>query len=414
MHTLAILGGEPVRRAPWPAWPQHGAAVREAIARVAASDLYHPQVGGEVAAFERAFAEYHGMKHAVGVSSGTTALQLAYAALEIGCGDEIVCPAYTYIATASAAVDQNAVPVFADSEPRSQGIDPADARRRIGPRTKAIAVVHANGYPCDMDGVLALARERGLRVVEDCSHAHGALYRGRKVGTLGDIGVFSLQHKKNLNAGMGGVAITNDDELARRMREWRTFTWERIGHNWLMSEFHAAIAHAQIPMLDEMNERRRTNARIVVEGLRAVDGIAPLPGLPDTVPVHYNLILQYDEAVWGAPRRAFVAALKAEGIPVHMFYVPLQRWPILAQHDAYGRGCPFACPLREGGPEDYRGTRTPVADAICDRVNIEIKVQPTSGEREMNQIAEAIRKIADVREALKDVERGIAERKIGK
>jgi dTDP-4-amino-4,6-dideoxygalactose transaminase len=405
VNTLAILGGTPVRREPWPAWPQHGTAVHEAIRRVTASNNYHPQFGGEVAAFERTFAEYHGMKHAVGVSSGTTALQLAYAALEIGCGDEIVCPAYTYIATASAAVDQNAVPVFADSEPRSQGIDPADARRRIGPRTKAIVVVHANGYPCDLDGVLGLACERGLRVVEDCSHAHGALYRERKVGTLGDIGVFSLQHKKNLNAGMGGVAITNDDELARRMRDWRTFTGERIGHNWLMSEFHAAIAAAQIPALDEMNGRRRENARTVTDGIRGVDGIVPLPGLPETEPAFYNLILQYDEAKMGAPRRTFVAALKAEGIPIHMFYVPLQRWPIIAQRDVYGRGCPFACPLREDGPADYRATRTPVADAICDRVNLEIKVQPTSGEREMNQVAEAIRKIADTRETLKEVER---------
>jgi len=409
---LAILGGEPVRSEPWPAWPQHGPEVQEAILRVARSNCYHPQFGNETEAFEQAFAAYHGTKHAVGVGSGTLALQVAMAAAGVGCGDEVIVPAYTYVASASAAVEQNAVPVFVDSEPRSQGLDPADVRRKVTPRTKAIVAVHANGYPCDVDAVMAIAGEHDLVVIEDCSHAHGAEYKGRKVGTIGHLGAFSLQNKKNLSAGVGGIVITNNDEMAQRMRSWRTFAWERVGHNWLMSEFHAAVAGAELPHLDAMNEARRANVTTLLNALGNVDGITPLPGLPETKPGYYNLILQYDEATIGASRKAFVAALKAEGIPIKMFYVPLQRWPIFAEADFYGRGCPFTCPKREGGPVDYSKVRTPVADAICDRVNLEIKVQPTSGETEMRQTAEAIRKIVANKAELTIVDQGIQEGRI--
>lgn len=401
--TLAILGGTPVRNEPWPAWPQHGPEVEQAVLRVCRSNQFHPLFGHETETFEQAFAAYHGSGHAVGVGSGTLALQVAMAAAGIGCGDEVIVPAYTYVASASAAVDQNAIPVFVDSEPKSQGLDPEDVRRKITPRTKAVVVVHTNGYPCDIDAVMAIAREHDLVVIEDCSHAHGATHRGRKVGTIGHLGCFSLQNKKNLSAGVGGVVITDDDAMAERMRQWRTFSWEHIGHNWLMSEFHAAVAGAVLPQLDAMNDRRRENVATLLGALGEVEGITPLAGLPETEPVFYNLILQYDDEVIGAPRGAFVEALKAEGIPIHMFYVPLQRWPIFAEADMYGRGCPFSCPLHEGGPVDYRNVSTPVADAICDRVNLEIKVHPTNGETEMQQVAEAIRKIVENKAALREV-----------
>jgi dTDP-4-amino-4,6-dideoxygalactose transaminase len=170
-----------------------------------------------------------------------------------------------------------------------------------------------------------------------------------------------------------------------------------------LSEFHAAIAHVQLGHLDEMNRCRRENAATLLGALGTVEGITPLPGLPETEPVHYNLILQYNAEKVGASRQAFVAALKAEGIPIHMFYVPLQRWPIFAQADYFGRGFPFSHPAPGADAMDYRATLTPVADAICDRANLEIKVQPTSGEKEMIQIAEAIRKILDRRHELSDL-----------
>jgi dTDP-4-amino-4,6-dideoxygalactose transaminase len=398
--SLALLGGSPVRTTPWPAWPQHGPAVLNAIHRVALSQNYHPQFGKETEALESLFATYHRLPHAVGTSSGTTALQLALAAAGIGHGDEVIVPAYTYIASASCVVEQNAIPVFADSEPLSQGLDPADVRRKISPRTRAIIAVHCNGYPCNMDALMAIAAEHHLIVIEDGSHAHGASYKGRKVGTIGHVGAFSLQHKKNLSAGMGGIAITRDPEIARKMKAWRTFTYdERVGHNWLMSEFHAAIAAALVPHIDTMNEQRRANVSTLLEALGPIEGITPLPGLPETAPAYYNLILQYDEARVGLPRAIFIQALKAEGIPFNMFYTPLQRWGVFARADYYGRGCPFST-QPDGTPASYASVSTPVADAICDRINLEIKVQPTSGATEMVQIATAIRKIHNHRHLL--------------
>ncbi len=401
MSKLAIHGGEPVRTEPWPVWPQYGPAVRQAIQRVARSHVYCSQMGGEVGHFEEAYADYHGVPHAVAVANGTVALQAALAAAGVGCGDEVIVPAYTFVATAMAAVENNAIPVFADSEPLSQGLDPEDVRRKITPRTRAIMPVHINGYPCDMEAILSIARDHDLVVIEDCAHAHGALYKGRRVGTLGHFGCFSFQQKKNMSLGEGGMVITSDAAAAERLHEMRGFAWTNVTRNWRMGEFYGAIGREQIKVLDEQNQRRRANAATLVEALGKIPGLAPLPGLPDTQPVYYNLILQYDENEIGVPREDFVEALNAEGIPVKMFYMPIQRWPTFPAADFFGRGCPFSCPRYEGGLVDYNHVRTPKADAICDRVNVEIRVQPTSGELEMRQAAAAIRKLSDHRDELK-------------
>jgi dTDP-4-amino-4,6-dideoxygalactose transaminase len=411
-EKLAVFGGKPVRGEPWPDWPQYGPAVKDAVVRVAESNVYCSQAGHEVEAFERTFAAYHGVAHAVAVANGTLALQAALAAAGVGCGDEVIVPAYTFVATASAAVENNSIPVFVDSELRSQGLDPADVRRKITPRTRAIMPVHINGYPCDLDEVTAIAREHNLVVIEDCSHAHGAEHRGRKVGTIGHFGCFSFQHKKNLSLGEGGMVITNDGAASERLRQMRSFSWTPVTRNWRMGEFYGAVGQEQLKVLDSGNARRRANVATLLSELGPVEGLTPLPGLPDTTPGYYNLILQYDESKTGASRKAFVAAIKAEGIPLSMFYVPLQRWPIFAKHDFYGQGCPFSCPKHVGGAPDYGQVSTPVADAICDRVNLEIKVQPTSGATEMKQIAEAIRKIVAHKAELKEVDKAIAEGRI--
>lgn len=398
--VLAINGGTPVRTAPWPVWPHYGAEEEEAVLRVVRSGNTHPMFGPETAAFEEAFAAYHGGGHAVAVSHGTAALQLAMAAAGVGCGDEVICPAYTYVASASAAVEQNAIPVFVDSEPFSQGVNPDDVARKITSATKAIVLVHTNGYPCDIDPVIDLARDRGITIIEDCSHAHGARHRGRLVGTIGDFGAFSIQQKKNLSAGTGGVVWTRNKETAAEMREMRNLVWKKIGHNWQINEFSSAIAKCQLAKLDAQNEKRRRLAERVSTAVAGVDGIQPLPGLTGTEPVFYNLILQYDEETLELPRARFIKAMAAEGIPIKMFYQPLQRWPIFAEADFYGQGCPFGCPMQPNGQPDYSAVSTPVADAICDRVNLEIKVQPVCSDADMDDVAAAIQKIVSHRHEL--------------
>ena len=400
MNKAALLGGTPVRNEPWPVYPRFGKNVEEAVLRSLHSNCLHPMFGKETPLFEQEFAAYHGVQEAAAFAHGTLAIQAALAAAGIGCGDEVIVPAYTYAASAGAAVDQNAIPVFADVEPKAQGLDPNDFRKKITSRTKAVVVVHANGYPADMDAIMPIAEEHSLIVIEDCSHAHGAEHRGRKVGTIGHIGAFSIQHKKNFPAGIGGIAITRDAAIGAEMRRIRNYEWHPVGHNWQTSELHSAISRVILTELDAMNARRRENAGLLLAELGSVPGITALPGLPETDPVFYNLILEFNEEVTGLPRNLFIEALKAEGIPNIMFYVSLQRWPIFIKADMFGKGCPFSCPLHEGGPVNYQDVVTPVADRICDHSNIEIKVQPTSGPLEMKQIAEAIHKVLNSRNEL--------------
>ena len=403
MSKLAISGGTPVRTNPFPPYPYYGKEAEEGVLRVFRSQVFtsHPSsMGTETVAFEEEFAAWHGVGDAAGFSNGTTALKIALAAAGIGAGDEVLVPAYTFIATASAVIDQNAIPVLVDAEMVSQGLDPAEMERKITSRTRAVMPVHVHGYPCDMDRVMEIARRHDLKVIEDCSHAHGALHRDRKVGTIGDIGVFSLQHKKNLSVGEGGIAITRDAGLAAAMRDLRSFSQRPMKHNFRMSEFHAAVGRAQLGLLDAMNEVRRSNARRLADRLRGLPGITPVAGLPDTTPAYYNCVFLYDAAVVGVPRRDFVKAVNAEGIPMNMFYYPLNRDSIFQARDAFGRGCPFACPLYRGKVE-YGMADNPVATRLCDEMNLEIKVHPPCGDAEMDDIAEGIAKVLKHADELK-------------
>lgn len=392
MSPLALLGGTPVRSLPWPRYPFYGPEVEAAVTRVARSEVLCSAFGTEVEAFERAFALWHSTAHAVCASSGTTALQLALAAAGVGAGDEVIVPAYTFIATASAAIAQNAIPVLVDSEPVTLGLDPADVRRKLSPRTKAIMPVHVNGHPCDMDAIMEIAAAAKLTVIEDCSHAHGAMHRGRKVGTIGHLGVFSFQHQKNLSVGEGGGILTADAALADTLRKLRSMGWLPMKHNYRMTEFHGAVGQVQLARLDAMNAVRRANAALLARELDGVPGIAFLPGRGDCVGAYYNCIFRYDAATVGIPRARFIEALRAEGIPMRVYYYPLQRDSIFEARNAFGLGCPFSCPLYQG-KASYDAKDHPVATDACDRTNLEFKVHPPCGEAEMREAAAAVRKI---------------------
>lgn len=233
-----------------------------AVQRVLASG--HFILGPEVAALEEEVSAYLGVTHAIGVASGTDALVIALRALDIGPGDEVIVPAYTFFATAGAVLLVGATPVFAEIDPRTYCLDVADAARRITPRTKALIPVHLYGHPADMDAVLELAREHGLKVIEDNAQAFGATYHGRKTGGLGDVGCLSFFPTKNLGAyGDGGMLVTRDAALAERMRMLRTHGWktkyypEMLGYNSRLDALQAAILRAKLPHLDEWNARRR-------------------------------------------------------------------------------------------------------------------------------------------------------------
>jgi dTDP-4-amino-4,6-dideoxygalactose transaminase len=258
----------------------HRAAIDEAIRRVLESGRY--VLGEEVAAFEREFASYIGVSHAVGVGSGTEALHLALAACEIGRGDEVITVAHTAVATAAAIELAGATPVFVDIEPDYFTLDPERLEAAITPKTKAIIPVHLYGQPADLAAVISIAQRHGLRVIEDCAQAHGATYRERKVGAWGDIACFSFYPTKNLGAiGDGGAITTNDAKLAEKVRYLREYGWvERnvsavCGWNSRLDELQAAILRVKLRFLDADNERRRAIADLYDKLLVDSDLIVP-------------------------------------------------------------------------------------------------------------------------------------------
>ena len=214
-QKLAIHGGEKTVKKTF-RWPVFDESDVQAVAGVLRSGQWgDPDVSGLVAEFERQFAAYCGVRHAAASVNGSVAIRLALIAAGAQPGDEVIIPPYTFIATATVVLEANCVPVFVDIDPDTYNIDPAEIAKAVGPKTKAIIPVHFGGLACDMDKIMAIARQRGLTVIEDACHGHGAEYRGRKLGTIGDAGAFSFQSSKNLTSGEGGMTITDDDKLSR-------------------------------------------------------------------------------------------------------------------------------------------------------------------------------------------------------
>jgi dTDP-4-amino-4,6-dideoxygalactose transaminase len=268
-----------------------------------------PSCGAEVKAFELAFAAYSGTRFGLAVTSATTGLELAMIACAVGPGDEVITTPLSWISTANAIAARGANVVFADVDPTTLNLDPADVARKITPRTKAILPVHLYGQCCDMDPIVALARERGIRVVEDCAHAAGATYRGRKAGSLGDIGVFSFHQQKNMTTlGEGGLVTTSDPRLYEQMLSYRSLCcltydpkgkylpideslrpmgkrywlldFADVGYNYRMTDAQAAVGLVQLARLDAFNQRRREIAAHYHQRLSKVKGLGLLRTLP--------------------------------------------------------------------------------------------------------------------------------------
>ncbi len=302
----------------------------DAIARVLAKGSFI--LGAEVAAFEEEFAEYCEVPHAVGVASGTEALQLALLACGLGKNDEALTAAHTAVATVSAIEATGARPVLVDIDPARYALDPNLLEKSITPRTRAIVPVHLYGCPVDMDPVLKFAREKNLFVVEDCSQAHGALYEGRKVGSLGDIAAFSFYPTKNLGAfGDGGAVVTKNVELAEKVRLLRQYGWKEHyissvkGINSRLDELQAAILRAKLRHLDDWNIRRRQLADLYFELLAGTE--LSLPSQPENSRhVFHQFVIRH-------PRRdALKAYLKEQGIHSLIHYpVPIHLQPAYAE-----------------------------------------------------------------------------------
>jgi dTDP-4-amino-4,6-dideoxygalactose transaminase len=333
---LAINGGKPLRSRPFAPWPSFSADEIDAVERALRSGKVNYWTGNEGRQFEAEFANFTGNKYAIALANGTVALELALYALGIGPGDEVVVASRTFIASASCAVMRGAIPVIADVDSDSQDITAHTVRVALSPRTRAIIAVHLAGWPCDMDALLPLARERGIKVIEDCAQAHGATYRGHPVGSMGDVGTFSFcQDKIMTTGGEGGLLTTNDPELWARAwafkdhgknydtvyNQWHPpgFRWlhESFGTNWRLTEMQSAIGRVLLRKLPQMVEGRRSLAAVLNAEF------AGIPALRVTIPPEdiyhsyykYYVFLRIEHLRKEWNRQRIIEAINAEGIP---------------------------------------------------------------------------------------------------
>ncbi|MFH7321192.1 DegT/DnrJ/EryC1/StrS family aminotransferase [Desulfurivibrio sp. D14AmB] len=323
----------PVKRG---GWPFYGPDEIEAVRAVLASGRVNYWTGEECRAFEREYAQQLGCRHAVAVMNGTVALEGALLALDIGPGDEVVVTPRTFIASASVVMLRGARPVFADIDPESQNISAETIRPLLTEKTKAIIVVHLAGWPCEMDPIMELARSRGIKVVEDCAQAHGAVYHGRPVGSIGDVAAFSFCQDKIISTGgEGGLVVTNDPEIARRVWSFKDhgknreliakphdglgFRWlhDSLGSNWRMTEMQAAIGRCQLRKLGDWVAARRRNAAILDQALGDLPSLE-VPRVPPGIePAYYKYyaFVRPEGLRSGWDRDRLQAAINAAGVP---------------------------------------------------------------------------------------------------
>lgn len=404
---LALLGGEPLRTAPWPRWPDRGADEERALLAALRDGDWggFPLPNLYTARFAEAFARRHDSSFALPVANGTVSLEIALQALGVDPGAEVIVPAYTFEATASAVLFAGAVPVLADVEPDTYCLSPAAVEAAITPRTQAIVPVHLAMVIADMDRLGAIAELRGLAVLEDCAHAHGARWRGRSVGALGDAGSFSFQTSKLMTAGEGGLVTTSDARVldglhalanCGRQRPGRASDVPVVGHNYRMTDLQAAILEVQLARLDDQHALRARNAARLAAGLRDVPGLQPLRvDERITTQAIYQYVLRYDPEPWdGLHRDRFVAALAAEGVPCEgVFYENLADSPLLPLDE---RRYPAWATARERARPDC-----PVAKRAAYQESVWLSHHLLLGdESDVDDIAAAIRKVHEARHEL--------------
>ncbi len=309
-------------------------------------------LGEYVGRFEREFARFVEADHGVATSNGTTALHLALASLGLGPGDEVLVPDLTFVATANAVRYTGATPVFVDVDPGTWTMDPADARRRLTARTRALVAVHLYGHPADLDPLRELAAAHGLYLVEDAAQAHGARYRGRPVGALGHVGAFSFYGNKIITTGEGGMVVTRDAALAARaaflrdqaMDARRRYYHPEVGFNYRMTNLQAAIGCAQLQHAETILQRRKALAAAYEAGLAGVPGLVRPPAAPWAESVYWMYSVLVGPG-FGRDRDALAEALRARGIDTRPFFVPLHELPPYRRADPY----PVAADLARRG-----------------------------------------------------------------
>ena len=314
--------------------------------------------GKYVEEFEEKFAKYCGCKYGITATSGTTALHLALASLDLKKGDKVIMPSFTMIATAFAVIYCGAKPVLVDAEPETWNMDAEKIEEKITDKTKAIMPVHIYGHPCDMDPIMKLAREYDLYVVEDAAEAHGAKYKGKKAGGIGDIGCFSFYANKIITTGEGGMVVTNDEEIAERAKslrnlcfpkEKRIYQHSTVGYNYRMTNIQAAIGLAQFEKIDGLVGMRRRNAYLYNKYLKDIEGIR-LPAEKEWAKNVYWMYSILIEDKFGMSRDELMNKLEKKGIETRTFFIPMHEQPVFQNMGLFkGESYPMAEELSRKG-----------------------------------------------------------------
>jgi perosamine synthetase len=363
----------------------------EAVREVILSGRYVS--GPKVQEFEKQFSEYLGVEHTVAVNSGTAALHLALACLGVGPGDEVIVPPLTFFATVSAVIHQNAIPIFADIEPDSYCLDPRDVENKITENTKAIIPVHLFGNAANMDEILKIAEKYNLKVIEDAAQAHGTEYRGRKVGSIGDIGAFSFFATKHITTGEGGAITTNNDAYAEKARILRSHgmtgrhNHDFIGYNYRMNELAAAIGIVQLSRLEMLNEKRIENSKYLIGELQKRDiPWLTTPTLNEHVKhTFFWCPIYVDEEKLGMSTWDLIEVLRERGVETRNRYKEplykqkaLKELPITSKsHDQIA---------------DYSGIYLENVEKVAGRV-IGLPNHPKLGQKELDQVIKTIETI---------------------
>jgi dTDP-4-amino-4,6-dideoxygalactose transaminase len=421
MSKLALKNGTPVRTKPFPAWPVFDQTDEAALIKVLRSgkwwrfafgqgvELAEPEKGelSQVVLFQKEFAAMHECRYGVAAANGTGTLEMGIRALNFDIGDEIILPPYTYVASAAVVLQNNLVPIFADVDPDTYNLDPARLEAAITKRTRAIMVVHFGGQVADMDRILAIAAKHKLPVIEDAAHAHDCAWQGKKAGSFGLFSSFSFQASKNLTSGEGGILCTNDRALAAECdsllwagrkvgRPWYEF--HRLGWNYRITEFQAAILRTQLARLSRQVETRMRNAAYLSEQLGRIEGIRPLMHDPRATRHGYHIYMfRYDEPRIGLKRDLFLKALAAEGVPAFSGYTfPLYMNPMFLEKRFINGAFPLGTAYHEDF--DYRSFADlcPVAERACKYEAVWFGQNMFLGDRsDMDDIAGAVRKVLE-------------------
>jgi len=406
MTRPATLGGPAAHPGPFPSWPVFDQTEEEALLETLRSGRWWRGQGKAVANFEQTYRQLTGAKHCLATSCGTSALTTALGALDVGPGDEVILPPYTFVATYNVIVLNYALPIFVDTDPETFQIDASRIEGAITPQTRALMPVHIGGSPADLDTLLAVGGKHEVPVIEDACQAHLAEWRGRRVGTWGLAGCFSFQASKNLNSGEGGALLTNDDHFAQlcydfhnqgRARPVSGYDFPHTGtrgSNLRLCEFQGSLLQSQISRVVEQADRRTANANYLTQLLGEIPGIQPAKLYQGVTRSAYHLYMfRYDKAFFsGLDRARFLTALRKEGVPSSSGYGPMNRGTYVT---SLAKNRHFLSVYGERRMQEWleQTLNCPQNDKVCEEAIWFTQNMLLGPKRDMDQIADAIRKI---------------------